>query len=59
MGRLVDRVRTYNSLPSVPGGVSSGITIQDFNEFWPIPQKVIDANTGAEFEQNPGYPGAS
>tara|TARA_R110002050_G_scaffold211780_2_gene347848 strand:+ start:4059 stop:5762 length:1704 start_codon:yes stop_codon:yes gene_type:complete len=58
MGRLVDRVRTYNSAPSVPGGVSSGKTIQDFNRFWPIPQKVIDANTDAKFEQNPGYPGA-
>lgn len=59
MGRLVDRVRTYNSAPSVPGGVSSGATIQEFNKFWPIPQKVIDANTGAKFEQNPGYPGSN
>lgn len=55
MGRLVDRVRTYNSKPSVANGPSAGTTIQDFNKFWPIPQKVIDANTGAEFEQNPGY----
>jgi starch-binding outer membrane protein, SusD/RagB family len=55
MGRLVDRVKKYNSLPSVPNGPSSGGTIQDFNRFWPIPQKVIDANTGAKFEQNPGY----
>jgi hypothetical protein len=59
MGRLVDRVRTYNSAPSVAGGVSSGATIQEFNKFWPIPQKVIDANIDAKFEQNPGYPGAS
>ncbi len=57
MGRLVDRVRTYNSAPSVPNGVSSGKTIKDYNNFWPIPQKVIDANTGAIMEQNPGYPG--
>uniref|UniRef100_UPI00313D547F RagB/SusD family nutrient uptake outer membrane protein n=1 Tax=Dyadobacter sp. OTU695 TaxID=3043860 RepID=UPI00313D547F len=56
MGRLVDRVRRYNSVPSVPKGPSSGTTIQDFNRYWPIPQKVIDANTGAKFEQNPGYP---
>ncbi|MDF7816659.1 RagB/SusD family nutrient uptake outer membrane protein [Runella sp. MFBS21] len=55
MGRLVDRVKKYNSEPSVPNGPSSGKTIQDFNKFWPIPQKVIDANTGAKFEQNPGY----
>src|SRR5690554_1173900 len=58
MGRLVDRVRTYNSAPSTPGGPSSGTTIEDFNRLWPIPQKVIDANVGAKFEQNPGYPGA-
>jgi hypothetical protein len=56
MGRLVDRVRKHNSVPSVPNGPSSGTTIRDFNRYWPIPQKVIDANTGAKFEQNPGYP---
>ena len=55
MGRLVDRVRTYNTEPAVPGGLSSGSTIQDHNRFWPIPQKVIDANVEAEFTQNPGY----
>lgn len=58
MGRLVDRVRKYNSAPSVANGPSSGKTIQDFNRYWPIPQKVIDANTGAKLEQNPGYPGS-
>jgi hypothetical protein len=55
MGRLVDRVRKYNSAPSVVNGPSAGKTIRDFNNLWPIPQKVIDANTGAMFEQNPGY----
>ncbi|MEZ4970901.1 MAG: RagB/SusD family nutrient uptake outer membrane protein [Flavobacteriaceae bacterium] len=55
MDRLVDRVRTHNTEPAVPGGLSSGGTIQDHNRFWPIPQKVIDANVGAEFLQNPGY----
>ncbi|KKN12531.1 hypothetical protein LCGC14_1015570, partial [marine sediment metagenome] len=55
MGRLVDRVRTYNSAPSLVGEKSAGNTINDFNQFWPIPQQVIDANTGAIFEQNPGY----
>lgn len=55
MGRLVDRVKKYNSAPSAANGPSSGKTIQDFNRFWPIPQKVIDANTGAKLEQNPGY----
>ena len=55
MGRLVDRVKKYNSAPSAANGPSSGKTIQDFNRFWPIPQKVIDANIGAKLEQNPGY----
>ena len=55
MGRLVDRVRTFNSAPSVVNGPSAGRTIKDHNRYWPIPQKVIDANTGAKFEQNPGY----
>lgn len=55
MGRLVDRVRKFNLAPSVANGPSAGKTIQDFNRFWPIPQKVIDANTGAKLEQNPGY----
>ncbi len=59
MDRLVDRVRKYNSAPDTPGGVSSGNTIQGHNRVWPIPQHVIDANTQGEFEQNPGYPGAS
>lgn len=55
MDRLVDRVRTFNTEPAVEGGLSSGGTIQDYNRVWPIPQKVIDANVGAEFPQNPGY----
>ncbi|MFC6103136.1 RagB/SusD family nutrient uptake outer membrane protein [Olivibacter domesticus] len=29
--------------------------IQDYHVLWPVPQEVIDANTGAEFPQNPGY----
>ncbi|ANH79734.1 starch-binding protein [Niabella ginsenosidivorans] len=28
---------------------------KDFNWLWPIPQEVIDANTGAPFAQNEGY----
>lgn len=55
MDRLVDRVRTYNTEPAVEGGLSSGGSINDYNRVWPIPQKVIDANVGAEFRQNPGY----
>ncbi|MEO9474400.1 MAG: RagB/SusD family nutrient uptake outer membrane protein [Cyclobacteriaceae bacterium] len=55
MGRLVDRVRTYNSSPYGTSGLSAGTTIQDYNNFWPIPQRVIDANSGSEMAQNPGY----
>lgn len=49
MGKLVERVRKYD-IDQV-----SRETIQDYNEFWPIPQSAIDANTGAVLEQNPGY----
>ena len=55
MGRLVDRVRKYNSEPAGTGGRSAGSTIQEHNALWPIPQAVIDANSGAVLEQNPGY----
>ena len=51
MGRLVDRVRTYNSDPYSPDGPSAGTTIANHNEYWPIPQSVIDANSGAEMTQ--------
>ncbi|WP_372774258.1 RagB/SusD family nutrient uptake outer membrane protein [Mangrovibacterium sp.] len=30
-------------------------TLNTFNDLFPIPQGIIDANTGAEMEQNPGY----
>ena len=49
MGKLVERVRLYDPDPV------SRETIQEFNQFWPIPQSAIDANTGAELKQNPGY----
>ncbi len=29
--------------------------VQPYNEYFPIPQGIIDANTGAVMEQNPGY----
>ncbi|MEO1011112.1 MAG: RagB/SusD family nutrient uptake outer membrane protein [Bacteroidota bacterium] len=49
MGRLVDRVREYNIRQDTRE------TIQDFHRWFPIPQSAIDANIGAELEQNPGY----
>lgn len=33
--------------------------MEPYHEVWPIPQKAIDANTGAKLQQNQGYPGAS
>lgn len=49
MGKLVERVRLYDI------DQTSRATVQDYNQFWPIPQSAIDANTGAVLEQNPGY----
>lgn len=47
VGKLVERVRKYNSLNSSE--------IQDFHGLWPIPQSFIEANVSAPIEQNPGY----
>lgn len=44
---FLNRVRELNS--------SSKAAIQDYHILWPIPQEVIDANSGAEFKQNDGY----
>lgn len=49
MGKLVERVRKFGLMKS------SRETIQDYNQFWPIPQEAIDANSGAKLEQNTGY----
>ena len=47
LGLLYDRVVKYNP-------ISAG-TIKPFHNLLPIPQSVIDANSGAELQQNPGY----
>jgi len=49
LGILVDRVKKYNMKSK---------DIEAYHQWWPIPQKAIDANRGAELIQNPGYPGA-
>jgi hypothetical protein len=49
MGKLVERVRIYDPDPV------SRETVEDHNQFWPIPQSAIDANTGAVLKQNDGY----
>ncbi len=48
-GTLVRRVQLYDNNPRQTPN------IQPFNALWPIPQSAIDANTGAELKQNPGY----
>ena len=49
MGLLVERTRKYNLLEV------TRTTIQDYHEFFPIPQSAIDANFAKKLEQNPGY----
>lgn len=45
-GKQVERVAKYNDKCK---------DFDDHNVIWPIPQNVIDSNTGAEFPQNPNY----
>jgi hypothetical protein len=46
-GKFVERVQKYNNF--------AGPTIAKAPLLFPIPQSVIDANTGKKMEQNPGY----
>lgn len=46
-GKLFERVAKFNA--------RSRDKIKPHHNLWPIPQEVIDANSGAEFPQNPGY----
>lgn len=45
-GKQVERVAKYNPY---------SLGFDEHNLLWPIPQSVIDSNTGAEFPQNPNY----
>lgn len=45
-GKLIERTRAHNPLAA---------NIQDYHVLFPIPQYVIDSNTGRAMEQNPGY----
>lgn len=49
LGVLVERVKKYGLIEDWRN------TVQEFNGLWPIPQTAIDANLGADLEQNPGY----
>ncbi len=46
-GTILTRTRTLNPV--------SKSKIQDHNVLWPIPQTIIDANSGLKWENNPGY----
>lgn len=45
LGILKERSNKYNPR----------VVMEDMHLLWPIPQNVIDSNTGAEFPQNPGW----
>ncbi|MDH6533630.1 RagB/SusD family nutrient uptake outer membrane protein [Parabacteroides sp. 52] len=45
-GMLKERTLKYNHKTQ---------NMQDHHALWPIPQTIIDSNTGADFPQNPGY----
>lgn len=46
LGKLKERTLKYNPKTQ---------NMEDYHSLWPIPQTIIDSNTGAEFPQNPGY----
>jgi hypothetical protein len=46
-GKLIERTTKMNSF--------SGPVISDYNVLWPVPQEVIDANSGLKWINNPGY----
>lgn len=47
LGKLLERTRKYNE--------EAGPAMKDYHVLWPIPQSIIDSNTGAKFPQNEGY----
>lgn len=46
-GKYLERARAHNKFMSYH--------LQDYHLYWPIPQSVIDSNTGSLMEQNAGY----
>ena len=57
MGKLVERTRKYNSVYYGRAGEyeSSGTSMQDYHNLWPIPYNEINRNIFGDMEQNPGY----
>lgn len=46
-GQILNRTRAKNPV--------SGSNITEKDVLWPVPQEVIDANSGVKWENNPGY----
>ena len=57
MGKLAERNRKYNVSYTDGTGTyeSTGTTIEDYHNLWPIPFSEIERNVDAKLEQNPGY----
>lgn len=58
MGKLVERTRKYNTTFKGKAGMvfeSSGTSMQDYHNLWPIPFSEIERNIEKKLEQNPGY----
>lgn len=54
-GKLYERVMKYNPYYANPATNGDGVGMQEKYNLWPIPLSVIEANTDAVLEQNPGY----
>ena len=58
LGKLADRTRRYNKTylgNDKTQWESTGLSIEDYHNLWPIPYSEIERNTEALIEQNPGY----
>lgn len=58
LGLLADRTRRYNKTylgNDRTQWESTGTSIEDYHNLWPIPYSEIERNTEALIEQNPGY----
>jgi len=58
MGKLVERTKKYNTTYVGRDGEraeSSGQSMEDYHNLWPVPYNEIERNTHAVLEQNPGY----
>lgn len=54
-GKLYERVMKYNPFYANPETNGDGVGMLEKYNLWPIPHSVIEANSDAVIEQNPGY----